>query len=222
MTLSYLRDHDGCPQQELAEAFCMDANNVVLLLNELEELGYVARLRDPARSQAPPRRAHPAGRSALARAERAQEAIEDEVLARARRRGARDALATAHPRALRSRAARRSRTTGRRSRRSRRRRPAAAPPRRPRRARAARRRRTTAYTSLTAAKSREVGHVHGQAHRALERSVRRRRTPRAGSPGSGAPARRRVAPTSSPVAGSSGIWPEQNSERSTASSTAWL
>ena len=47
MALSYVRDHDGCPQQELAEALCMDANNVVLLLNELEELGYVTRLRDP-------------------------------------------------------------------------------------------------------------------------------------------------------------------------------
>ena len=39
MALSYVRDHDGGPQQELAEALCMDANNVVLLLNELEELG---------------------------------------------------------------------------------------------------------------------------------------------------------------------------------------
>ncbi len=39
MTLSYLRDHDGAPQQELAEVLCMDANNVVLLLNELEERG---------------------------------------------------------------------------------------------------------------------------------------------------------------------------------------
>ena len=47
MALSYLRDHDGAPQQELAEALCMDANNVVLLLNELEDLGHVARRRDP-------------------------------------------------------------------------------------------------------------------------------------------------------------------------------
>ena len=47
MALSYVRDHDGLPQQELADAFCMDANNVVLLLNELEQLGYVTRLRDP-------------------------------------------------------------------------------------------------------------------------------------------------------------------------------
>src|SRR5471032_2502311 len=47
MALSYLRDHDGAPQQELAETLCMDANNVVLLLNELEDLGHVARRRDP-------------------------------------------------------------------------------------------------------------------------------------------------------------------------------
>src|ERR1700736_1212421 len=47
MALSFLRDHNGAPQQELAEALCMDANNVVLLLNELEDLGHVARRRDP-------------------------------------------------------------------------------------------------------------------------------------------------------------------------------
>ncbi len=80
MTLSYLREHDGAPQQELAEALCMDANNVVLLLNELEELGHVTRRRDP-----DDRRRHlveltTEGRQALARAERAQEEIEDEVL----------------------------------------------------------------------------------------------------------------------------------------------
>ncbi len=80
MALSYVRDHDGAPQQELAEALCMDANNVVLLLNELEQLGYVARRRDPH-----DRRRHlvgltAAGRRALAGAERAQEQIEDEVL----------------------------------------------------------------------------------------------------------------------------------------------
>jgi DNA-binding MarR family transcriptional regulator len=80
MTLSYLRDHDRSPQQELAEAFCMDANNVVLLLNELEASKYVTRRRDPH-----DRRRHlveltPAGQRALGRAERAQEQIEDEVL----------------------------------------------------------------------------------------------------------------------------------------------
>ena len=38
VALAYVRDHDECPQQDLADAFCMDANNVVLLLNELETL----------------------------------------------------------------------------------------------------------------------------------------------------------------------------------------
>ena len=80
VALAYVRDHDACPQQDMADAFCMDANNVVLLLNELEELGYVSRLRDPG-----DRRRHlvqltPAGRTALARSERAQAAIEDQVL----------------------------------------------------------------------------------------------------------------------------------------------
>jgi DNA-binding MarR family transcriptional regulator len=80
MALSYLRDHDGAPQQELAEALCMDANNVVLLLNELEDLGHVARRRDP-----DDRRRHRVelteqGLRALVSAERAQETIEDEVL----------------------------------------------------------------------------------------------------------------------------------------------
>ena len=46
MALSYLADHDGAPQQELVDALCMDAKNVVLLLNELEDLGYLVRRRD--------------------------------------------------------------------------------------------------------------------------------------------------------------------------------
>jgi DNA-binding MarR family transcriptional regulator len=80
MALSYLRDHDRSPQQELAETLCMDANNVVLLLNELEDRGHIARLRDPE-----DRRRHlveltATGRRALKSAEHAQEGIEDEVL----------------------------------------------------------------------------------------------------------------------------------------------
>src|SRR6476619_2761343 len=80
MALSYLRDHDGAPQQELAEALCMDANNVVLLLNELEDAGHVTRRRDPS-----DRRRHlvdltKRGRHALLSAEQAQETIEDDVL----------------------------------------------------------------------------------------------------------------------------------------------
>ena len=80
MALSYLRDHDGAPQHELVDALCMDAKNVVLLLNDLEERGHLVRRRDTG-----DRRRHrvhitTAGRRALERAARAQEAIEDEVL----------------------------------------------------------------------------------------------------------------------------------------------
>jgi DNA-binding MarR family transcriptional regulator len=81
MALSYVRDHDGGPQQELAEALCMDANNVVLLLNELEDLGFVARRRDPADRRRHAVQLTPEGRNALESAEHSQEEIEDEVLA---------------------------------------------------------------------------------------------------------------------------------------------
>src|SRR5947209_9506806 len=80
MALSYLGDHDGAPQQELAEALCMDAKNVVLLLNDLEDSDYLVRRRDT-----DDRRRHrvhitPAGRRALERAASVLEEIEDDVL----------------------------------------------------------------------------------------------------------------------------------------------
>jgi DNA-binding MarR family transcriptional regulator len=80
VALAYVRDHDGCPQQDLADAFCMDANNVVLLLNELEELGYATRVRDPHDRRRHVVQLTRAGLKALHAAERAQETIEDEVL----------------------------------------------------------------------------------------------------------------------------------------------
>jgi DNA-binding MarR family transcriptional regulator len=80
VALAYVRDHDGCPQQDLADAFCMDANNVVLLLNELEQLGYATRLRDPHDRRRHVVQLTGAGRTALAHSERAQAAIEDDVL----------------------------------------------------------------------------------------------------------------------------------------------
>ncbi len=80
VVLSYLAERERVPQQELAEILCIDANNLVLLLNELESRGFAARERD-----ASDRRRHivvltPEGRAAYARAESAREAIEDEVL----------------------------------------------------------------------------------------------------------------------------------------------
>lgn len=80
VALSFVNDHDGATQQALGEALCVDANNLVLLLNELEAEGLVERRRDPL-----DRRRHlvhitAAGRRALDRAERAQERVEAEVL----------------------------------------------------------------------------------------------------------------------------------------------
>ena len=80
IALSYLRDHDGIPQQELADALCVDASNVVLVLNELEDLGYIERRRDRE-----DRRRHrvsitAAGRKAYDRAESGLREVEEEVL----------------------------------------------------------------------------------------------------------------------------------------------
>ncbi len=80
MLLSYLRAGAPALQQQLCEALWMDPNNCVLLLNELEDAGYIERRRDPS-----DRRRHVVdltdeGRTALERAERAQETIGDELL----------------------------------------------------------------------------------------------------------------------------------------------
>src|SRR5215470_19017457 len=80
MTLGYLRDHPGTTQQELESAMFIDANSVVLILNELEAAQHSVRRRDPA-----DRRRHiveitAAGRRALERAEKARESLEEEVL----------------------------------------------------------------------------------------------------------------------------------------------
>lgn len=80
LILTYVRDHPGVTQQELGEAMLLDPNTVVLLLNELELRGYSVRRRD-----AEDRRRHVvdltrSGREAVMRAEKAREAIEDDVL----------------------------------------------------------------------------------------------------------------------------------------------
>jgi DNA-binding MarR family transcriptional regulator len=79
--LSYLRSGAPALQQQLCESLWLDPNNCVLLLNELEEMGYVERRRDST-----DRRRHVVditdeGRIALERGERAQESLEDEILA---------------------------------------------------------------------------------------------------------------------------------------------
>ena len=81
MALGYIRDHPGATQQELENALFMDANSVVLILNELEAAQFSIRRRDPH-----DRRRHmveltASGRRALERADKARESLEDEVLA---------------------------------------------------------------------------------------------------------------------------------------------
>ena len=81
MTLGHIRDHPGTTQQELETALVMDANSVVLILNELEARQFSLRRRDPQ-----DRRRHivevtPAGRRALERADKAREELEDDLCA---------------------------------------------------------------------------------------------------------------------------------------------
>jgi DNA-binding MarR family transcriptional regulator len=82
MLLGDLSDSDGAmPQQALCGALHLDPNNLVLMLNELEDDGYVERRRDPE-----DRRRHiveltSAGKRALERAEKGMESVEDHVLA---------------------------------------------------------------------------------------------------------------------------------------------
>jgi DNA-binding MarR family transcriptional regulator len=80
VVLAYLRDHPSAAQQVMTEDLSMDSNTGVLVLNDLEDLDYVERRRDPA-----DRRRHivdvtDAGLEALERAEVAQGSIEDEIL----------------------------------------------------------------------------------------------------------------------------------------------
>jgi DNA-binding MarR family transcriptional regulator len=80
VVLAYLRDHPGASQQAMTEQLSMDSNTGVLVLNDLEDLEYVERRRDPA-----DRRRHlvditDGGLEALERAEVAQGSIEDEIL----------------------------------------------------------------------------------------------------------------------------------------------
>jgi DNA-binding MarR family transcriptional regulator len=80
VALSVLDEQPALAQQSLCDRMVMDPNNCVILLNELESLGWVERKRDPA-----DRRRHiveltDAGRERFERSIRARETIEDEVL----------------------------------------------------------------------------------------------------------------------------------------------
>jgi DNA-binding MarR family transcriptional regulator len=98
IALEILARNEGCLQQELGATLMVDPNNCVLLLNELDDHGFVERQRDPQ-----DRRRHivvitPAGTKALKKAEAKLEELETEVLANldaAEREQLRDLLARA-------------------------------------------------------------------------------------------------------------------------------
>jgi len=78
--LRQLRDEGRMTQSSLCSAINVDANYMVLMLNDLESSGYVERRRDPA-----DRRRHiveltELGIEAISRAERAMDEMEDEIL----------------------------------------------------------------------------------------------------------------------------------------------
>lgn len=78
--LALLRDNGALPQQELCDRMGMTQNTVVTWLNELEDAGYIERIRDPE-----DRRKHNVtitarGTEALERAETELRRLEDDVL----------------------------------------------------------------------------------------------------------------------------------------------
>jgi MarR family transcriptional regulator, temperature-dependent positive regulator of motility len=98
IALDYLREQGCTGQQVFGQALMLDPNNCVILLNDLEEDGYIERRRDPT-----DRRRHlvemtPAGIRALERAEVKLETVEDQVIGNlnaAERSALRDLLAKA-------------------------------------------------------------------------------------------------------------------------------
>jgi DNA-binding MarR family transcriptional regulator len=80
VALNYLHHMPGVGQRQLGDMLMLDANNCVLLLNDIEAAGWAERRRDP-----DDRRRHiveitDSGREALFRAEIALDGLEDEVL----------------------------------------------------------------------------------------------------------------------------------------------
>jgi DNA-binding MarR family transcriptional regulator len=80
MALNHLAHMPDVSQRQFGEAMHLDANNTVLMLNDLEAAGWAARRRDP-----DDRRRHvveitASGRKALARADRALDGLEEDVL----------------------------------------------------------------------------------------------------------------------------------------------
>jgi DNA-binding MarR family transcriptional regulator len=80
VALAHLGERTGISQQEMGAMLCVDANNLVILLNELEAAGLALRRRDPSDRRRDLVDITPKGRRSLEKAEQSIADIEDEVL----------------------------------------------------------------------------------------------------------------------------------------------
>jgi DNA-binding MarR family transcriptional regulator len=80
LALSYIAEPGGISQQQLAEILCIDANNTVLLLNDMEGQGLIRRVRDPADRRRHLLEVTEHGEEVFQRAQHHRETVEDEVL----------------------------------------------------------------------------------------------------------------------------------------------
>jgi DNA-binding MarR family transcriptional regulator len=80
IALTHLSNTPGVSQKQLGEALHLDPNNTVLMLNDLEAAGWAERRRDPEDRRRHTVELTAGGRKALARAERALDSLEGEVL----------------------------------------------------------------------------------------------------------------------------------------------
>ena len=80
LALSYIVDPGGISQQQLSEILCIDANNTVLLLNDMEGQGLIRRVRDPTDRRRHLVEATEHGQDLFERAQRTRETVEDDVL----------------------------------------------------------------------------------------------------------------------------------------------
>jgi DNA-binding MarR family transcriptional regulator len=78
--LNYVGETGGSTQRELSDVMGLDANSIVLLLNDLEQRGFATRERDPEDRRRHIVRVTPAGRKAIVRAEAALESVTDQAL----------------------------------------------------------------------------------------------------------------------------------------------
>jgi DNA-binding MarR family transcriptional regulator len=81
ITLSHLRELGAVTQQQLGRILCIDQNNTVLVLNEMEAAGLVIRRRDPSDRRRHVVEVTEAGVQSLQQTVEGLQAIQDQVLA---------------------------------------------------------------------------------------------------------------------------------------------